>query len=181
MTRTSDYCYVVVMQNNTMQPHPENHATLHLLCGKIASGKSTLAATLAKTPGTVVLSEDKWLAALFKESMHSVEDYVHYSAKLRGAIQPHAVALLRAGVSVVLDFPANTPANRQWMMSVVTESGAAHQLHYLEVSDEVCKARLHQRNAQGEHDFAATEAQFDFITRYFVAPAEEEGFNILRY
>lgn len=42
-------------------------------------------------------------------------------------------------------------------------------------------ARLHQRNAQGEHDFAATEAQFDFITRYFVAPVEEEGFNILRY
>lgn len=169
------------MQNNTMQPHPVNHATLHLLCGKIASGKSTLAATLAKVPGTVVLSEDRWLAALFKESMHSVEDYVHYAAKLRSAIQPHTVALLRAGVNVVLDFPANTPASRQWMMSVVTESGAAHQLHYLEVSDEVCKARLHQRNAQGEHDFAATEAQFDFITRYFVAPAEEEGFNILRY
>lgn len=164
-----------------MQSHPVNHATLHLLCGKIASGKSTLAATLADRPGTVVLSEDKWLAALFKESMHSVEDYVYYAAKLRDAIQPHVIALLRAGVNVVLDFPANTPANRQWMMSVVKESAVAHQLHYLAVSDEVCKARLHARNVQGEHDFAATEAQFDFITRYFVAPTEEEEFNILRY
>ena len=164
-----------------MQPLSVNTATLHLLCGKIASGKSTLAATLADNPGTVMLSEDKWLAALFKESMHSVEDYVHYAAKLRNAIQPHVVALLRAGVNVVLDFPANTPVNRQWMMSIVTESGAQHRLHYLEVSDEVCKARLHQRNTQGEHDFAATEAQFDFITRYFVAPVEDEGFTILRY
>lgn len=164
-----------------MQLHPTHHGTLHLLCGKIASGKSTLAATLAQAPGTVVLSEDQWLAALFKESMHSVEDYIHYAAKLRSAIQPHVVALLRAGVNVVLDFPANTLANRQWMMSLVTQSAAAHQLHYLEVSDEVCKARLHQRNAQGEHDFAATQAQFDFITRYFVPPAEEEGFTILRY
>lgn len=164
-----------------MQSHPVNHATLHLLCGKIASGKSTLAAKLAEIPGTVVLSEDKWLASLFKDAMHSVEDYVHYAATLRRAIQPHTVSLLRAGVNVVLDFPANTPASRQWMMSVINESGAQHQLHYLEVSDEVCKARLHQRNAQGEHDFAATQAQFELITRYFVAPAEEEGFTILRY
>ena len=164
-----------------MQSLPVNNATLHLLCGKIASGKSTLAATLAEIPGTLVLSEDKWLAALFKESMHSVEDYVHYAAKLRSVIQPHTVALLRAGVNVVLDFPANTPASRQWMMSVAVESGAQHRLHYLDVSDEVCKARLHQRNALGEHDFAATEAQFELITRYFVAPGAEEGFTILRY
>ncbi len=164
-----------------MQSFPENQATLHLLCGKIASGKSTLAAKLAEAPGTVVLSEDKWLAALFKEAMHSVEDYVHYAAKLKSAIQPHTVALLRAGVNVVLDFPANTPASRAWMMSIVNESGAQHRLHYLEVSDEVCKARLHQRNAQGEHDFAATEAQFTLITRYFVAPVEDEGLTILRY
>lgn len=123
-----------------MQSLCVNHATLHLLCGKIASGKSTLAATLAETSGTVVLSEDKWLAALFRESMNSVEDYVHYAATLRSAIQPHVVALLRAGVNVVLDFPANTPANRQWMMSIVAESGAEHRLHYLEVSDEVCTA-----------------------------------------
>jgi hypothetical protein len=33
----------------------------------------------------------------------------------------------------------------------------------------------------GEHDFAATDEQFDLITRYFVAPEEQEGFNIIRY
>ncbi len=31
-------------------------ATLHLLCGKIASGKSTLATRLAEAPNTVRLS-----------------------------------------------------------------------------------------------------------------------------
>lgn len=31
-------------------------ATLHLLCGKIASGKSTLAAELSAAPGCVVIS-----------------------------------------------------------------------------------------------------------------------------
>ncbi|MCZ3383522.1 MULTISPECIES: AAA family ATPase [Kosakonia] len=156
-------------------------ATLHLLCGKIASGKSTLASELAKAPCTVVLSEDSWLSLLFKDAMTTVEDYVFYSAKLKSAIKPHAIALLRAGVNVVLDFPANTLASRQWMMSIVNESGAPHLLHYLPVSDEICKARLRQRNAAGDHDFAATDEQFALITRYFVEPTEQEGFRIVRY
>ena len=39
--------------------------TLHLLCGKIASGKSTLAKELATQPSTVIIGEDDWLAHLF--------------------------------------------------------------------------------------------------------------------
>ena len=159
----------------------QNGPTLHILCGKIASGKSTLAATLTQTSGSVMLSEDSWLALLFKESMQSVEDYVHYSAVLKRAIKPHVIALLQAGVNVILDFPANTVASRQWMMSMIQESRAQHVLHYLVVSDETCKARLLQRNAAGNHDFAATDAQFELITRYFAPPADEEGFQVRRY
>jgi predicted kinase len=33
-------------------------STLHMLCGKIAAGKSTLARQLADVPFTVLLSED---------------------------------------------------------------------------------------------------------------------------
>ncbi len=54
-----------------MTPAP---ATLHLLCGKIASGKSTLAAELGALPGCVVISEDQWLAAIWQDEMHSVAD-----------------------------------------------------------------------------------------------------------
>lgn len=155
--------------------------TLHLLCGKIASGKSTLAAALAARPGHVKISEDSWLATLFTGEINTVADYVRSAGKLRQAMGPHVVALLQAGVSVVLDFPANTLANRQWMQTLISDSGAAHQLHYLEVSDAVCKARLHARNADGNHDFAATDAQFELITRYFVAPEAQEGFTLIRH
>ncbi|WP_277963225.1 ATP-binding protein [Pseudomonas sp. RIT-To-2] len=153
-------------------------ATLHLLCGKIASGKSTLAARLAEAPNTVRLSEDLWLARLYKDQMHSVADYVRCAALLREAIGPHVQALLRLGVNVVLDFPANTPANRQWMRGLFEASGAAHVLHVLDVPDETCKARLRQRNAAGEHDFAASDEQFELISRYFSVPTAEEGFAL---
>ncbi|WP_348628268.1 hypothetical protein [Rhizobium sp. WW_1] len=36
------------------------------------------------------------------------------------------------------------------------------------------------RNASGTHDFSASDAQFDEITRYFVPPSDEEGFNVVR-
>jgi predicted kinase len=92
---------------------------LHLLCGKIASGKSTLSAKLGSSPGTVIVSEDRWLAALFTNEMQSISDYVQYSLRLRNAMKPHLVSLLNAGLSVVLDFPANTQTNREWMMSII--------------------------------------------------------------
>lgn len=164
--------------DNVTQPRP---AVLHILCGKIASGKSTLSQHLASAPCTVVLNEDQWLAHLYQDEMHSVADYVRCSARLRQAIAPHVISLLRAGVSVVLDFPANTVANRQWMMSLITGSGADHQLHYLNVPEEVCKARLRARNQAGTHHFSVTDEQFELISRHFVAPEPEEGFHVIRH
>ncbi len=93
-------------------------ATLHMVCGKIGSGKSTLARQLAAQPGTVLVSEDSWLAGLYPGEMQSVADYVRCSARLKGLMGAHVQALLDAGVSVVLDFPANTLEGRGWARSV---------------------------------------------------------------
>jgi predicted kinase len=81
---------------------------------------------------------------------------------------------------VVLDFPANTLKQRQWMRGIVERSGADHELHFLNVPDDVCKSWLRERNAAGTHDFAASDADFDLITSYFVAPADQEGSNVIR-
>src|SRR5581483_2032351 len=82
--------------------------TLHLVCGKIAAGKSTLCTRLAAAPGTVLISEDYWLKRLFGEEMKEVADYVRVAARLRAPMGAHVADLLKTGVDVVLDFPANT-------------------------------------------------------------------------
>ncbi|HJQ56477.1 MAG TPA: ATP-binding protein [Vineibacter sp.] len=155
--------------------------TLHMLYGNVAAGKSTLAKRLAAAPGTVLISEDHWTSHLFKEEMQTVDDYARYSRRLRAAMGDHLVALLKAGLSVVLDFPANTVANRQWMRGIFEAAGAAHCLHVLDVPDDVCRARLRQRNAEGTHAFAATDEEFDIITSYIVMPSEAEGFETIVY
>jgi predicted kinase len=157
-----------------------SQATLHMLCGKMAAGKSTLTAELSRMPSTVVISEDFWLRRLFGPEMKDVADYVRYSRRLREAVAPHVQELLRIGVSVVLDFPANTLATRAWMRTLFDVAEADHCLHFLDVPDEVCKARLRARNAAGTHDFAASDAEFDLITSYFVPPSEAEGFKVVR-
>lgn len=158
---------------------PHITPTLHILCGKIAAGKSTLAAHLGQLPGTVLVAEDVWLDALFSDQLNSLSDYGRCSSKLRNVMGPHISALLNAGVSVVLDFPANTVEQRNWMRSILERTDASHQLHVLAVSDKVCLARLRARNAQGDHPFAVTEAQFHQFTRHFVAPSPVEGFNLV--
>lgn len=154
---------------------------LHMLCGKIASGKSTLAAALAAEDGAVLIAEDEWLGALFAGEMSSASDYVRCAAKLRTVMAPHIASLLNAGVSVVLDFPANTVEQRGWMRGVIDATGAAHLLHLLDAPDELCLARLRARNAAGEHPFAATDAQFRRFTKHFAPPAPDEGFTIVTH
>ncbi len=155
--------------------------TLHLLCGKVASGKSTLAAEIAERDAAVLISEDEWLSALFGDQMKSLQDYVNCALKLRPVMGSHVASLLKAGVSVVLDFPANTIENRAWMRDLLEGTAAQHHLHFLDVPDEVCLHRLHERNREGAHAFAATEDQYRRIARHFVPPSPEEGFNIITH
>lgn len=158
---------------------PARSLVLHMLCGKIASGKSTLAAELARAPGTVLIAEDEWLGALYGGEMADIADFVRRSAMLRAAMGPHVAHLLNAGVSVVLDFQANTVESRSWMRTILDETGAAHRLHVLSASDETCLARLRERNAAGTHAFAATEAQFHRISAHHVEPTPDEGFEVV--
>lgn len=156
-------------------------ATLHLMCGKIAAGKSTLAKSLAAEHSAVLLSEDAWLAALYPGEIQSVADYVKCAKRIRAVLGPLVSSTLAAGVSVVLDFPANTRADRQWLRELADQAQVPHCLHFLEVDEAVCRARLHARNARGEHDFAATEAEFELISSYFTAPGKDEGLVVRVY
>jgi predicted kinase len=153
--------------------------TLYLLCGKIAAGKSTLATSLAARPGTLLISQDHWMPILFPTENRTIDDFARLSARLRAAMGPHIVDILRHGLSVVLDFPANTVSYRVWMRSLVTEADVAHELHVLDLPDAICKERLRQRNESGKHPYQIREATYDLFTSYFVPPTPDEGFNVV--
>ena len=160
---------------------PAQLPTVYLLCGKFAAGKTTLARRLATRPATLLISEDHWTSHLFADHLRTIDDYGRYSARLRAAMGPHIVDVLQHGLSVVLDFPANTVRLRSWMRSLIDQSGAAHEFHLLDVPDVICKERLRERNAGGEHPFQVSEAEYDLFTSYFAPPAPSEGFKVITH
>lgn len=154
-------------------------ATLHMFFGKIASGKSTLASRLAEAGGTVLISEDHFLSSLYPGEISTVRDYARCAERLRTAIGPHIVQLLADGTSVVLDFQANTKDARAWMRGLFEEAGAQHMLHHLQLAEEVCLKRLHERNASGRHDYHVSDADFRTFNSYIVPPTSDEAFEIV--
>src|SRR5690349_18476021 len=122
-----------------------SRATLYCIYGNIATGKTTLARKLAAQHGAVLLCEDEWLVRLEAE-IATFDDFRKAARRLRAAIGPHVVELLRLGVSVVLDFAANTPNDRAWIRTLFEAADAAHELHVIDASEEVCRARLRARN-----------------------------------
>lgn len=156
--------------------------TLHFFCGKMAAGKSTLSAKLAAELPAVLVCEDLWLSRLYPDEIVTFNDYLKYGARLKEVLAPHLVALLRQGSSLVLDFPGNVPAQRQWFRTIFEAAGADHVLHYVEVADAVCKEQLERRNRERPPGSKVmTEDEFDHITSFFVPPAAAEGFNVQRH
>ena len=48
----------------------------------------------------------------------------------------HIKLLLSHGISVVLDFPGNTPAQRKWFRAIFEQVNVSHILHFIDASDE---------------------------------------------
>ncbi|WP_231139223.1 AAA family ATPase [Pseudomonas fluorescens] len=101
---------------------------LHLLCGKIASGKSTLARSLKAEHSAILLSEDHWLSKLYPDQIKSVADYVLHARRIRDVLGPLVIDMLSTGTPVVLDFPANTPADRHWLRSLADTAKVPHRI-----------------------------------------------------
>ena len=160
----------------------EQKATLHVLCGKLASGKTTLARRIAEESGAVLVCEDMWLSRLFPGEIATFADYLNRSARFRSALAPHVRSLLRSGTAVVLDFAGNVPQERAWARALCDSEGVRLVLHYVKASDDLCKRQLRQRNAERPDGSQPTsDEEFDEITKYFVPPDAGEGFEVRMY
>ena len=88
---------------------------------------------------------------------------------------------IQSATNVVMDFPANTRNQRRWFLDLVSEINAKHELVHLDISNEQCLRQIAQRRLQHpERALFDTEIVFHQVTRYFEAPSESEGLNIVK-
>ena len=155
---------------------------LIFLCGKMAAGKSTLARDLAAREDAVLIVQDDFLDRLYPGEINDLKDFARCASRLRDALGPHVSELLSKGIPVVLDFPANTTAQRAWYRGILERAKVEHELHFVDASDALCKSQLRQRSKDLPPGTPwTTEADFDAVTAYFQAPRDDEGFNVIRH
>jgi predicted kinase len=159
-------------------------AKLIFLCGKMAAGKSTLARELAGREKAVLLVQDDLLAALCPGEITDIQGFLKCSSRLKNVLTAHVCALLSNGISVVLDFPGNTKAQRAWFLELIEPVGVQHELHFIDASDSLCKRSSFETEASQGLPAGAprtSDANFETINSHFQAPSEDEGFNVIRH
>lgn len=155
-----------------------NKGMLTFFCGKMGAGKTTKSCEISQERNAVLLSEDEWLSSVYPNSIKTLEDYIEYSGCLKPQMKKLVQSILASGTNVVMDFPANTIPQREWFKSIFSEIQAPHELIYIEQPDKVCLSRIAQRRLERpERATTDTEEMFELVTRYFVAPPSNEGFN----
>ncbi|WP_339074618.1 ATP-binding protein [Teredinibacter turnerae] len=157
-----------------------NKGTLTFFCGKMGAGKSTKAREIAQKSNAALLSEDEWLASLYPNKISSLNDYIEYSNLLKPQIKMLVQSILSTGTNVVMDFPANTLSQRDWFRSVFSAIEAPHNLIYIDLSNAECLKQIEKRRKeQPERSATDTPDMFEQVTKYFMAPTTEEGFNTI--
>ncbi|MDO8825948.1 ATP-binding protein [Methylophaga sp.] len=155
-----------------------NKGVLTFFCGKMGAGKTTKAREIAQKRNAVLLSEDEWLESIYPNSIESLEDYIKYSGRLKPQMKRLVQSILATGTDVVMDFPANTVTQREWFKGIFSEIQARHELIYLDQPNEICLEQIAKRRIeQPERAATDTEEMFELVTKYFVAPMPDEGFN----
>ena len=76
---------------------------------------------------------------------------------------------------LILDFPANSRAQRDWLRGISDAVGAGHRCYVLDRPDEVCIAQLLARGNPGTD----TKEMFYAITKFFVAPQDDEEITVI--
>jgi predicted kinase len=153
--------------------------TLIFFCGKMGAGKSTLSRQISQELNAILLSEDDWLSTLYPEEIKNFDDYLKYANRLKPLLKSHIRSILNSGISVVMDFPANTRNQRTWFKDIFFNQGIPHRLIYLDVDDQTCLEQIVQRRKiNPERALFDTEEVFHHVTSFFQPPSADEEFAI---
>lgn len=119
-------------------------AKVFLICGKIGCGKSTYAGHLCAENNAILLSVDEIMLALF--GPYAGDQHDTYTEKIQEYLFRKSVEIVQGGSSVILDWGFWTRSSRTQVREFYKSRNIDCEFHFMDVSDEVWKARITQRN-----------------------------------
>lgn len=154
-------------------------ARLLLVCGPSGAGKTTYSISQAREISAVRFSIDPWMQTLFSQDMKSLDyswivDRVH---RCYEQIWEVASQILQLNGNVILDLGFAKKTDRELFTRRAHSIGITAELHYLDLPQEIRRARVEQRNINKDPDlycFDVTDMMFDFMESGIEAPEPEE-------
>lgn len=113
---------------------------LYLICGLPGAGKTTRAIAIAQATGAIRLCPDEWLVAMGI----SLVDYA-IRFRLQDHMLQHGEALLRAGVSVIVEFGSWSRHERDAIRQIAVHTQAATELHFVDAPLPELARRVRER------------------------------------
>lgn len=151
-------------------------AKIIFICGRICSGKTTLARRLINGGQALLLSCDEISEIIFHKDLGDRHDIVMQDVKKY--LHMKALDALRAGCDVVLDWGFWKKEERQAVRAQYEAAGFAQQWHYADPPEEQWRRNIEKRNAEvlaGESpDYYVDEGLFNKLMANFEPPEEGE-------
>lgn len=149
-----------------------------LICGKICCGKTTYAQKLCNENNAVLLSVDEITLALFGQ--HCGDKHDEYVERTEKYLLNKSLEFINNDINVVLDWGFWTKAVKEFYKSRNIEC----ELHYIDISDETWKCRLHKRNdAVLSNETSAYYVDDNLAAKFasiFEVPSEDEFDDIYK-
>ena len=146
------------------------HATLYVMVGLPAAGKTMLAHRLEIEHRALRFTPDEWMNPLFGESMADGKRNV-----LEGRFIATALRALRLGYNVVLDFGLWAKDERTALRWLASTAGGECKLVYVAIDEGDQQERIRRRYATApESTFPMTEADLAEYRTIFQTPDADE-------
>lgn len=152
---------------------------VHIVCGPLGAGKTTIARRLAKEHGAVRFSLDEWVMQLFGSEAPAPMRFEWWADRCKRCserIWSTAQCILANGLDVVLDFGFPRSADREEYRGRATQIGAIVHLHVVTAAPDLRWKRVQARNRDKLETFAlvVTEAMFAGSEHWWEHPSDAE-------
>ena len=155
-------------------------ATIHLMCGFIGFGKTTIAKELEKKINVVRLTHDEIMVERYGRNMPYDEFQSNYK-KVDDFIRTEATKYIQAGKDVLLDYGFWNHAKREeyynWAKTL-TDDVVFHAV-YCDIN--TAKQRMHIRSENDKEALLIRDDEFDVLLKQYEPWYEKDTYPVILY
>lgn len=150
--------------------------TVHIICGRIGSGKTTFAKRLEREIPAVRFTHDEWLAGLLGPQPPEAE-FPEWLKRVDALIWNTAQSVVRAGSDVILDYGFWSRESRELAQDRVLALGAVPKLYLVSCPQRIARERTLARSKNPPPDSLWIDrAAWDKLNAFFEPMGTDEDF-----